>query len=128
MYKRISFIGSLFMASGIVLGAFGAHYLKSRLGVEALSSFETGIRYQLYHGLALLALGLAAPHAFTLKWIARFMVWGTLLFSGSIYLLSLKDVLGLQWLRYLGPITPIGGLLLILAWIGLTGLLWKNKQ
>ncbi|MCB9232874.1 MAG: DUF423 domain-containing protein [Bacteroidia bacterium] len=116
---RIALIaGSLYGFSGIILGAFGAHALKSSLSLDALASFTTGTRYQIYHALLLLALGiLIRQSGKASKWLS-FSVWGTilgtLLFSGSIYLLTLAEAKGI------GFVTPLGGLLMILAWGSMT--------
>lgn len=117
MNKRIVLIGVVFIVLAIILGAFGAHALKQVLTAEKLTSFETGVRYQMYHGLALLIIGLSAnKFNFDLNWFIRLLVSGIVLFSGSIYLLSFQDILGIK-LAFLGPITPIGGVLLITGWI-----------
>lgn len=116
MSRNSVLFGSILMILGIILGAFGAHALKEVLNPEQLTSFETGVRYQMYHGLALLVLGLNADKLkFNLKLIVVLMLIGLLFFSGSIYLLALQSVLEIN-LRFLGPITPIGGLLLIISW------------
>lgn len=110
---------------GIVLGAFGAHGLKESVTPERLQTFEVGVKYQFYQGLGLLVLGLNADKfGFSLKpvWILLFI--GTLLFSVSIYFLSVQDILGVE-LKFLGPVTPIGGLLMIIGWVIL---LWKTVR
>ena len=105
------------MLLGIVLGAFGAHALKEILTPEQLASLEVGVRYQMWHGLALLILGFNAETLpFSLKGIVSMMLMGVILFSGSIYLLSLKDIVG-EGVKVLGPVTPIGGSVLIFSWI-----------
>ena len=107
----------LFCLSAVILGAFGAHALKEVLSESQLSSFQTGIRYQFFHGVVILILSLNATY-FTSKLnsILKIMIAGIILFSFSIYLLSLQDLIGIS-LSILGPITPIGGFLLISAWI-----------
>jgi len=107
----------LFCLSAVILGAFGAHALKEVLSESQLSSFQTGIRYQFFHGLAILVLSFNINY-FTdrLSSIIKIMSAGIVLFSFSIYLLSLQDLIGIS-LSILGPITPIGGILLISAWI-----------
>jgi uncharacterized membrane protein YgdD (TMEM256/DUF423 family) len=98
----------------VVAGAFGAHGLKSRLTPDQLQSWATGAHYHLLHSVVLLALGLFAAYSGkSIKWPASLFVAGMLLFSGSIYLLLLTKM------RWLGPVTPIGGLLLILGWLSL---------
>jgi len=97
----------------VALGAFGAHVLERRLEPARLDSFEVGVRYQMYHALALLAaawiMSVRPSRAATLAGV--FMVAGILLFSGSIYGLALAS-----W-RWLGPVTPIGGVCLMLGWL-----------
>jgi uncharacterized membrane protein YgdD (TMEM256/DUF423 family) len=109
--------GSFFMMTGVILGAFGAHALKEVMTPEQLTSFETGVRYQMFHAVALLMIAFKGHH-FKLtyeKWIVNLFGIGIMLFSWSIYLLNLQTVLGFE-ARWLGPITPIGGSLLIIGW------------
>ena len=98
----------------MILGAFGAHLLKKSVSESALQSFEVGVRYMMYHGLALLILTLIPFEE--KKWVAIFFVIGTLLFSLSIFFLSIQSILKIN-LKWLGPITPIGGTFLIMGWI-----------
>ena len=109
----------LFCLSAVILGAFGAHALKEVLSESQLSSFQTGIKYQFFHGLAILILSLNSKQLTDrLSSIIKIMSAGIILFSFSIYLLNIQDLVGFS-MSYLGPITPIGGLLLITSWIGL---------
>lgn len=109
--------GAIFGILSIVLGAFGAHALKKVLSEERLASFEVGVRYQMYAAITLLIIGYHADFSTSYgKWAYYGLFWGTILFSGSIYFLSLKDVLKVN-LRFLGPITPLGGLLMIVGWL-----------
>ena len=112
-------IAILFCLSAVILGAFGAHALKEVLSESQLSSFQTGVRYQFFHGLAILILSFNMNY-FTkrLSSLIKIMSAGIILFSFSIYLLNIQDLVGFS-MSYLGPITPIGGLLLITSWIGL---------
>jgi uncharacterized membrane protein YgdD (TMEM256/DUF423 family) len=112
-------IAILFCLSAVILGAFGAHALKEVLSESQLSSFQTGVRYQFFHGLTILILSFNVNY-FTerLSSIIKIMSAGIILFSFSIYLLNIQDLIGSS-MSYLGPITPIGGLLLITSWIGL---------
>jgi uncharacterized membrane protein YgdD (TMEM256/DUF423 family) len=115
MSKRLYFT---FVLGGftVILGAFGAHLLEKLLSAAQLASFETGLRYQFYHVFFLILLSLIPRIEEKDKnKIALLISIGILLFSGSIYLLNLQDVLGLN-LGFLGPVTPIGGSLLIFAW------------
>ncbi len=109
---------AIFGFTGIAFGALGAHALKQILEPEQLQSFETGVRYQMYHALFLLALGILnqQKRITNTTWIISITVVGIFFFSFSIYLLNLQDYLGVS-LRFLGPITPIGGLLLMCAWL-----------
>ncbi|MFV8269337.1 DUF423 domain-containing protein [Flavobacterium sp. GT2N3] len=119
MDKKILSTGAIFGIIAIILGAFGAHALKKVLSIEQLSTFETGVRYQMYHALFLLFLGLMTqvPQS-TKKTIFLLVLIGVILFSGSIYLLATNDLTSFNF-KIIGFVTPIGGLLLILAWCGL---------
>lgn len=100
-------------------GAFGAHALKEVLTPEQLISFNTGIRYQLIHAVVILLLVLLNTK-FQVKQFriaASLIFWGVILFSGSIYLLALKNIIEAEWLKFAGPITPIGGTLIIVGWV-----------
>ena len=108
-------LGALSAALAVALGAFAAHGLRSRVSPDALQVFETGARYHMYHALALLAVAWAVarwPSAWTSA-AGWFFVAGTVLFSGSLYLLAVTGV------RALGAITPLGGLAFILGWLAL---------
>ena len=120
-------VAILFCTTSVVLGAFGAHLLKDLLTEHQLSSFQTGIRYQMFHGLSILILALNKNY-FTekLNKVLQLMSVGIILFSLSIYLLNLQELLGLA-LSFLGPVTPIGGLFLIVSWILLFFNVKKNK-
>jgi len=112
-------IGCLFALFGVVLGAFGAHGLESRLSPERLATFETGVRYQMYHAIALVLVAILAAFLKEQRLIniaGYLFVIGILLFSGSIYLLACRELIGLTTWRWLGPLTPIGGTCLIIAW------------
>ncbi|MGB0915719.1 MAG: DUF423 domain-containing protein [Crocinitomicaceae bacterium] len=115
MSKKTVLTGAIFIALAIILGAFGAHGLKDVLTEAQSKSFETGVRYQTYHGLALLILGFNASKFKGINTILYLVLAGVIVFSGSIYLLATQDVLGAS-LSFLGPITPIGGVLMIAAW------------
>jgi uncharacterized membrane protein YgdD (TMEM256/DUF423 family) len=112
--KLIEFFGITFSLLSVIFGAFGAHLLKKSLPESALQSFEVGIRYMMYHGLVLLILSLMQFEE--KKWVAIFFIIGTLLFSVSIFFLSIQSILKTN-LKWLGPVTPIGGTFLIMGWI-----------
>ena len=107
-------IGALGGFLSVALGAFAAHGLKERLTENALSTFQTGVEYQMYHSLALILLGVLMfqwPERDLLKWCSVTMVLGIVLFSGSLYVLSLSGI------SRFGIVTPIGGLLFLTAWL-----------
>lgn len=126
--KTITLIfGAVYGMLSVILGAFGAHALKKILSVERLESFETGVRYQMYAAFFLLIVGYILKFdTSSQKWISILMIVGTMLFSFSIYGLSLQSYFGLN-LRFLGPITPLGGLCMILSWLLLIFYFVKNK-
>jgi uncharacterized membrane protein YgdD (TMEM256/DUF423 family) len=105
--------GGMLIALATICGAFGAHALQTRLSPERLDIYETAVRYQFFHALGLLAIGLAARTVETpmLRWSAVLVVTGIVLFSGSIYALSFSAP------RMIGIVTPIGGVALIAGWI-----------
>lgn len=114
--RIVNAIASGMLMLAVALGALGSHFLKARLSSDALGSFEVGVRYLIYHSFALLiitnlpVLDEGVKNVFT-----RLVLAGIILFSGSIFLLATKELHG--WpVKYLGPITPVGGLMLISAW------------
>jgi uncharacterized membrane protein YgdD (TMEM256/DUF423 family) len=122
MNKKLIKIGSLFGMIAIILGAFGAHALKKMLPPEQLITFETGVRYQMYHALFLIFISLLTDLSEkSKKTIYYLVVFGVLLFSGSIYLLATNNLTSFDF-KVIGFVTPIGGLLLIVAW----GILFLN--
>ena len=118
-------IGALTAFVGVAPGAFGSHALQSRVGQDRLPSWETAVRYQMYHALAIIITGLviewrgmAAPRLLGLvPWL---FIAGIILFSGSLYLLVLTGK------RWLGAVTPLGGLLLFGGWLGLAAAGWQS--
>lgn len=117
MKTIVLFAATFYGATGIILGAFGAHALKKLFSEELQKSYETGVKYQLYHAIVLLVIGWELSFENTLQTsIAWCFIIGTLLFSFSIYGLCISSAKGKK-LRFLGPITPLGGLLLVIAWI-----------
>ncbi|MGC8668013.1 MAG: DUF423 domain-containing protein [Chthonomonadales bacterium] len=118
MSQRWMAAGSLGGMIGVMLGAFGAHALKGHLPPASLELWDTAVRYQMTHSVVLLFVGLMAarhPQSATLAWSARMMISGILLFSGSLYLLA---AFGARWL---GAVTPLGGICFILGWLLLLG-------
>lgn len=111
MIKLFLLAGSFFCMLSVILGAFAAHGLKSRLSEYSIGIFKTAAEYQMVHGLALIAVAILIKWGMHLNMAGGFFIAGTLLFSGSLYLLALT---GLKWL---GPITPLGGLCFIIGWI-----------
>lgn len=122
--KSLIILGALLMASAVALGAFGAHGLKSKLTPDMMQVYQTGVQYHVYHALGILLIGLVAgfyPHAAGVHWAGWIMLLGVLLFSGSLYVLSLSGI------RWLGAITPFGGLAFIIAWLLLAYSLWQQN-
>ncbi len=115
MNKTILLTGLALGILAIILGAFGAHGLKKVLTVDELSSFETGVKYQMYHALFLILLSLLAVGDATKKPVFYLITLGVILFSFSIYLLATRNATGID-IRSFGFVTPIGGLLMILGW------------
>ena len=118
MIKEITLIaGAVFGILAIILGAFGAHALKKTFTEEQLASFETGVKYQMYHAILLLVIGLNFPLVNTIEhFMVFFVIAGVILFSFSIYGLCISSSRGNK-IKILGPITPLGGLSLIIGWI-----------
>lgn len=122
--RQIALVGALLAMAGVALGAFGAHGLRPRLTPEDLATFETGVRYQVYHALGLLAVAWIAD-----RWpggmvvlAARLLLLGTLIFSVSLYFLVITGP------RWLGAVTPLGGVSLIAGW-GLVAVhLWRSAE
>ena len=120
--KLFFVLGALFAALGVGLGAFGAHALRTALSPEDLATFEVGVRYQMYHALALIAVAWASTqwpsNAVTIAGWAFIM--GIVVFSGSLYILVLSGQ------RWLGAITPLGGVSLIVGWALLAWSAWRG--
>lgn len=114
--KHILSIAALFGFLGVILGALGAHALESKIDAEQLESYRTAVRYQLWHALALLVLPSLEKHIAKTSVVAWLWSIGVVLFSGSIYFLSLRGLIDAP-LGWLGPVTPLGGLFLISGWL-----------
>lgn len=128
MQKKIIATAALLGMIAIILGAFGAHALKKVLTIEELTTFETGVRYQMYHALFLLFIGtqkILSEKKY--KAILILVVLGVLFFSGSIYLLATNTLTSFDF-RIIGFVTPIGGLLLIISWLILFIDLFNKKS
>ena len=106
----------------VILGAFAAHGLKSKISEQMLGVFQTGVQYQFYHALALLFIGLMLKqhNSSLLAVCAGFMMAGVVLFSGSLYTLALTEI------KWVGPITPLGGLCFIIGWLLLSVSIFKS--
>lgn len=122
MERMFFFLGALSAGIGVAAGAFGAHGLKDRLSADLLATFEIGVRYQMYHAFALFVVSWVLT-----KWPSSLVVtsgWcfviGTLLFSGSLYVLSLSGV------KWLGAITPLGGVAFLIGWGCLAWSVWRT--
>lgn len=110
-------IGAVYGVLSVILGAFGAHAFRKILSPERLESFETGVRYQMYAAFFLLFVGwILKFETKSENWISWLMIIGAFLFSVSIYFLAFQDVWGTN-LKFLGPITPLGGVLMIVSWV-----------
>jgi uncharacterized membrane protein YgdD (TMEM256/DUF423 family) len=124
MEKVFLAAGGFFALLGVILGAFGAHAMKARLSAELLSAWQTAVQYQFLHALALLAAGLLLSRHPQQGWMAAagiLFAGGIVLFSGSLYLLALT-----HW-RWLGPVTPLGGLAFIGGWLCFLAAIWTQK-
>lgn len=120
-------IGAIYGLFSVILGAFGAHALKKVISVEKLTSFETGVRYQMYSALFLLVVGYILKFETpSEKWISILMIAGTFIFSVTIYLLAFSEVAAIPT-KIVGPLTPLGGLLMIVSWAMLIWYFVKNK-
>lgn len=132
--KKLFTIGIL-GASAVALGALGAHFLKSKIPsglitLDQINGFDTGVKYQIYHTLAMLLL-LVAGHFYPSKyfaWANAFFFWGIILFSGSLYFLCTRNLIGADWLKFLGPITPLGGICFVIGWLCLCIPLLKSDK
>ncbi|MBS1637032.1 MAG: DUF423 domain-containing protein [Bacteroidetes bacterium] len=122
-------------ALAVSLGALGAHFLKSKIesGLvtpDQLAGFETGVRYHMYHTIVMLIVLLwnqIKPNKW-LDWAYACFFWGVILFSGSLYFLCTRGLTGFEGLKFLGPVTPIGGIVLITGWIMLAVSAFKAKE
>ncbi len=117
-FKLLVLLTALMGMLAVTMGAFGSHYLVEKISERSLSAYKTAVQYQFYHTLAMFCTALLY-RIYRIKglfYIALYFMGGMFLFSGSIYILSLKDLLGIQNLKFIGILTPIGGLALIGSW------------
>ncbi|SDZ87428.1 DUF423 domain-containing protein [Pedobacter hartonius] len=128
MNRRIILTASFFGAVAVILGAFGAHGLKNILSADQMDIWTKGIEYQFYHTFALLFLSTFARFRTKLVDFSYFcFTIGIVLFSGSLYLLATRDITHIGFVNIIGPVTPFGGLLLILGWVILFFAALKNR-
>jgi uncharacterized membrane protein YgdD (TMEM256/DUF423 family) len=124
--KQLLLIG-ISGAISVSLGALGAHGLKNKLQTglispDQLNGFDTAVKYQVYHTLAMLGVAILKLNFSNkyLNWAYNLFFYGVILFSGSLYFLCTRNLFGADWLKFLGPVTPIGGMLFVLGWICLS--------
>jgi len=137
MVRNILLWGLLLAMCAVALGAFGAHGLKQLIAADKITIFETGVRYQFMHAMALIVLGLHIAqnqnhpndqkNSSGLRISARFFLIGIFCFSGSLYLLSLQSLCSYDYSKIMGPITPLGGLFFMLGWGTWIHLVWMHK-
>lgn len=128
--RKLIIISAITIATAVVLGAFGAHSLKGHLSEHQLGIFETGNRYHFYHGFGLLMLvGLLNYLSVrSIRIVTTLILIGILLFSGSLYLLATREFLNISSWKFLGPLTPIGGVFFISAWCYLAFVAYKGNS
>lgn len=135
MDKRKLLLVGILGATAVALGAMGAHFLKGKMQLGIISSdqidgFEKGVKYQMYHTIAILLLAILNhinPNKFY-KLASSFFFWGILLFSGSLYFLCTRNLFGAEWLKILGPVTPLGGICFIIGWLCLCMPMLKSDK
>lgn len=122
--KKFLIIACLLMATAVSLGAFGAHGLKKIISIEMLAVYQTGVQYQFYHALGLLGVAFIA-HVNSTKLVnmaGNLMFTGVMIFSGSLYLLVILNI------KWLGAITPIGGVLMVISWVLLAWAVFRSNE
>jgi uncharacterized membrane protein YgdD (TMEM256/DUF423 family) len=129
MHKSFLVWAAALGALAVILGAFGAHKLKELVAPESVSVFQTGVTYQFYHVFALIATGILFAHlpGSALQWAGRCFIIGTLLFSGSLYVITALKIGNNEIPKLIGVLTPIGGVFFIAGWICLLSGLLKLK-
>jgi len=130
MLRKFIIAAAIFGGLGVALGAFGAHGLeKATSDQKILQGFRTGVQYQLFHALALLGVAILYdkfPDKM-MKWAGYFFISGIILFSGSLYLLTFLKIQGSNAIKFVGPVTPLGGLCLIAGWLFLLLAVLRRK-
>ena len=111
-------------ATAVALGALGAHFLKGKLidgviSADQLDGFEKGVKYQMYHTITMFILLIIIQNypVKQFEWAYALFFWGIILFSGSLYFLCTRNLWGAEWLKFLGPVTPLGGVCFVLGWL-----------
>jgi uncharacterized membrane protein YgdD (TMEM256/DUF423 family) len=131
MHKKFLAAGAALAGLAVALGAFGAHGLeKITSDAKILHGYQTGVQYQVYHALALLAVGLLIEKkgSALLKWAGNLFIAGIFLFSGSLYLLTFLKIQGSTAVKWAGPVTPLGGVCFIAGWVLLLLAVLKKKS
>lgn len=118
MKNKLIIIGSFFALTATIAGALGAHALKNIIPPSSLESFKTGVEYQMYHAIGLFFISILMNYhdEKILRWVGYVFIAGIVCFSGSIYALSTSSITGIDF-SFLGPVTPLGGLLFMTGWI-----------
>ncbi|MDN4600729.1 DUF423 domain-containing protein [Paenibacillus sp. F6_3S_P_1C] len=125
MQRKWMMMGAVLTMLSVAIGAFGAHMLKESIGADAIAVYETGVQYHMIHAIGLLIIGLTAGQlgpSTKLKWAARLLFIGIIVFSGSLYVLSISGI------KILGAITPIGGVAFIVGWLLLAIDVWQRGK
>jgi uncharacterized membrane protein YgdD (TMEM256/DUF423 family) len=127
MNRNLKIFGGIFGMTAVIIGAFGAHALGDQLSIESLRSFETGVKYQMYHAILMIILGFNAKANTKLyKFVFYMLVLGVFMFSGSIYLLATNALTSFDFTS-IALVTPLGGTLLILSWLLILVSFWSKK-
>jgi uncharacterized membrane protein YgdD (TMEM256/DUF423 family) len=134
MGRKILIWGLMLALLSVVLGAFGAHALKNMVPADKVAIFETGVRYQFLHAIALILLSFYVHQHFSilgnhkgLGWASNYFLVGILCFSGSLYLLTFQTLCSFNYSKLVGPLTPLGGLFFILGWASWIKVVWMHK-
>lgn len=130
MHRKFIIVAAIFGGLGVALGAFGAHGLEKVTNDEKiLQGFRTGVQYQIYHALALLAVAILYDKFSVkpMKWAGYFLIAGVILFSGSLYLLTFLKIQESSAIKFVGPVTPLGGVCFIVGWICLLVAVLRKK-